>query len=230
MIGKSLTIAALAGVLAGGLAAVPAQASTSGQAAHQHHPGSLAQLRSLLPAASRPSTVQQAMLMARAHWLSEHAGVRKRAAIAADLRSAVSAAGRADGALTGLVRGLDGRPVAGACVTATGPSGQVLARSRANGRYILPGLRSGQYAVSISNCASSASSQTYVWPQLPTAVALRTGQRRVLPAVTAIPANGAAAVARWTASASQSGTGGISGRVTGRGHPLKGICATAERV
>ncbi len=230
VLGKSLTIAAMAGVLASGLAAIPAQAGTSAQAAHQHDAASAAVPHPLLPAASHLSAVQQAMLSARAHWLSEHAAVRQRAAIAADLRSAVAAAGRADGVLTGIVRGLDGRPVAGACITATGPSGPVLARSRANGRYLLPGLRSGRYSVSISNCASSASSRTYVWPLLPASVALGTGQRKALPAATAIPANGAAAVARSTASASQSGTGGISGRVTGRSHPLKGICATAERV
>ena len=137
MLGKSLTLAALAGVLAGGLTAVPAQAGTSGKAAHQHHGGSPDSAHSLLRAAPPPPTAQQAMLMAREHWLSEHAGVRELAA----LGDAVAAVGRANGALTGIVRGLGGRPVAGACVTATGPSGMVLARSRANGRYILPGLR-----------------------------------------------------------------------------------------
>ncbi|MGN6676738.1 MAG: hypothetical protein ACTHKL_03030, partial [Streptosporangiaceae bacterium] len=126
MLGKSLTIAAMAGVLASGLAAIPAQAGTSAQAAHQHDAANPAGPHPLLPAASHLSAVQQAMLSARAHWLSEHAAVRQRAAIAADLRSAVAAAGRADGVLTGIVRGLDGRPVAGACITATGPSGPVL--------------------------------------------------------------------------------------------------------
>jgi hypothetical protein len=142
VLGKSLTIAALAGVLAGGLAAVPAQARISGTAAHQHHGGSPTSAPSFLRSTPLPPTAQQAMLMARAHWLSEHAGVRERAALAAGLRGAGRAVRHPDGALTGIVRGLDGRPVAGACVTATGPSGTVLARSRANGRYILPGLRS----------------------------------------------------------------------------------------
>jgi len=229
-------IAALAGVLAGGLAAVPAQAGTSGKAAHQHRGGNPSSAPSRLRSSPPPLTAQRAMLMAREHWLREHAGVRERAALAAGLRGAVSAVGRANGALTGTVRGLDGRPAAGACVTATGPSGMVLARSRANGRYILPGLRSGQYAISISNCAgtavsASAAPGTYLWPRLPVKVALGTGQVKALPAVTAIPGGGAAvATMRSSASASQSGTGGISGRVSGGGHPLRGICAVAEPV
>jgi len=232
VLGKSLTLAALAGVLAGGLTAVPAQAGTSGKAAHQHHGGSPDSAHSLLRAAPPPPTAQQAMLMAREHWLSEHAGVRELAA----LGDAVAAVGRANGALTGIVRGLGGRPVAGACVTATGPSGTVLARSRANGRYILPSLRSGQYAINISNCAGTATSAsaapgTYLWPRLPAKVALGTGQVKALPAVTAIPVGDAAVeTMRSSASASQSGTGGISGRVSGGGHPLKGICTVAEPV
>jgi hypothetical protein len=182
------------------------------------------------------------MLMARMHWLSEHASPRERAASAAGLRrsnaassradggimsSAIGAASRADGALTGVVRGPGGRPVAGACVTATGPSGTVLARSRAQGRYILPGLPSGQYALNISNCVSSTALRTYIWPRLRAKVAIGLGQVKALPAVTAYPADAAPAV-RSSASPSQAGTGGISGRVTGRGHPLKEICAVAE--
>ncbi len=233
MLGRSLAIAAAGGLLASGLAALPAQAGTSGTAVHQHHVGNPGSPDPLLGAAPRPPAVQQAMLMARAHWLSEHAGVQQRAAIAAGLRSAVSAVGRADGALTGIVRGPDGRPVAGACVTATGPSGTVLARSRANGRYILPGLLPGQYAVHISSCATSATAAaaTYLWPGLPATVALASSQVKALPAVTAIPSGEAPVKAiRPGASASKAGTGGISGRVTGGGQPLKGICAAANRV
>ena len=236
MFSKSLTIAALAGVLASGLAAAPADAGTAVTAAHQHNGGSPSSAPSLLRSAPSPSATQQAMLMARAHWLSKHAGVGDRAAIAAGLRSAVAAAGRANSALTGVVRGLGGQPVAGACVTATGPSGTVVARSRANGRYILPGLRSGDYAVYIGTCAgtaatASAAPQTYVWPQLPATVALGTGQTKALPEVTAIPSARAAAKAmRPGTSASKTGTGGISGRVTGGGQPLKGICVAANRV
>jgi hypothetical protein len=226
--GKSLTIAALTAVIAGGLAAgVPAQASTAGKALHQRHAA-----RPSAPSITSvplPVAAQRSMLIAREHWLSEHAGIRDRAGLAVDLRGAAARLGHADGALTGVVRDMTGRPVAGACITATGPSGKVIARSRADGRYILPGLRSGQYAVSISNCATSATAaaETYLWPGLPAKVALGIGQRKALPAVRAIPADSPAMAIRSGATASKASTGGISGLVTGGGRPLKGLCAVA---
>ena len=80
MLGKSLTIAAMAGALAGGLAAVPAQAWTSGKAVHQRHTASPS-APTLRRSAPTPLAAQRSMLMAREHWLSEHAGIRERAGI-----------------------------------------------------------------------------------------------------------------------------------------------------
>ena len=70
----------------------------------------------------------------------------------------------------------------------------------------------------------------YLWPGLPAKVGLGIGQAKALPAVTAIPFGAAAVKPRLAASASKAGTGGISGRVTSGGQPLKGICAAANRV
>ncbi|HEX6930702.1 MAG TPA: carboxypeptidase-like regulatory domain-containing protein [Streptosporangiaceae bacterium] len=221
MVGRHLAIAALSGMLASGLAALPAQAS----------PAAARQPRGHGPAAP---TARVAVLQARERWLSEHGTSQQRAAAGAALRAAIArATGPADGVLTGIVRDLDGRPVSGACVTATGPSGSVIARSRANGRYLLPGLRSGQYVVHITGCANSrgAIPRTYLWPRLPASVSLGTGQVKVLPAVTAITAgSGAFGAIRSGPPAREAGTGGISGRVTGAGHPVQGICVVAEPV
>ena len=141
MLGRSLAIAAAGGLLASGLAALPASASVVARAGSE-------------PAPHQGAAARQAMLQARARWLREHGTSQQRAVAAAALRGALArATGPANGMLTGVVRGIDGRPVAGACVSATGPSGTVLGRSRSNGRYILPGLRSGAYAVHIGDCA-----------------------------------------------------------------------------
>src|SRR5712692_5194190 len=153
----------------------------------------------------------------------------------ARIRAAVLGAGRRTGVLTGVARGAGGRSVAGACVTATGPTGSTTARSRADGRYVLAGLTAGQYALRISNCGSAAGASgseatTALWPGLPARVALGSGQVKSLPAVTLLPAGGLAAVVRSASpSASRAGTGGISGRVTGNGKPLQGICVAAWR-
>ena len=124
--------------------------------------------------------------------------------------------------LTGVVHGLDGRPVPGACVTASGPFGAVTARSRADGRYVLPGLHPGQYSVRVSDCAStsrsaSASPMSFLWPGLQAQVALGSGQVRALPPVTVLPAASRMARERRVGSAAgRAGTGSISGVVTGR--------------
>ena len=216
MLGRSLAIAAAGGLLASGLAALPASASVVARAGSEPAP--------------HQGAARQAMLQARARWLREHGTSQQRAVAAAALRGALErATGPANGMLTGVVRGIDGRPVAGACVAATGPSGTVLGRSRSNGRYILPGLRSGAYAVHIGDCArsvaASAAPRSYLWPQLPATVTLGSGQAKNLPAVTAMPAGGIAAMARRSgASASQAGKGAISGRVSGAGHRLSRMC------
>src|SRR5262249_53761355 len=125
-------------------------------------------------------------------------------------------------------------PVAGACVTATGPSGSVVRRSGADGRYVLPGLPAGQYTQRIIDCAGLArpgtSAQLALWPGLPTKVKLGSGQVRTLPAAMLRSAGTAAAsLQRPDAAPGLASTGGISGQVTGKGHPLQGVCVAADR-
>jgi Carboxypeptidase regulatory-like domain len=162
------------------------------------------------------------MQLARERWLSAHGS---------DQGPSASPAGHATGSLTGVVRGPGGLAVAGARVTATGRSGTVLAKSRASGRYLLPRLPAGHYTVRIANCAgASAPWSAFLWPQVPAGVVVAAGQVHALPAVTAVSENSDAAAVARSSAAEQAGTGAISGRVTGHGRPLKGICAAAERV
>ncbi len=144
------------------------------------------------------------------------------------------------GALTGLVHGANGRPRPGACITATGPSGTMTALSGPDGRYALAGLRPGRYRLRAADCAArtssgSASPATTLWPGLPAVIVVQPGQVRTLTPITVLPASPMAGArgGRRTAgnpAAGSASTGGISGLVTGGGHPLRGICALAYRV
>jgi hypothetical protein len=150
----------------------------------------------------------------------------------ASIRAAAQSAERRPGLLIGLVRGPGGSPVAGACVTATGPSGSTITRSRADGRYMMAGLPPGEYALRVSQCASSSAGagfmpSTALWRGLPARVTLRAGQVRTLPPVTLWTAGAAAGAQRSAAAPARAGTGTISGRVTGKGHPLQGVCVEA---
>ena len=51
-----------------------------------------------------------------------------------------------------MVRGAGGVALAGACVTAIGPSGTVPGLTTAGGRYVITGLLPGRYTVSYSDC------------------------------------------------------------------------------
>src|SRR5258707_11829769 len=107
---RSLTIATLGGLVASGVAALPAQAD--GIAAAGHRGGVNIASVARIPAAL----------------------------------AAIAAARHRPGTLTGVVVGVDGRPVTGACVTAARTAGHAMTMTRADGRYVLTGLRPGRYA------------------------------------------------------------------------------------
>lgn len=69
------------------------------------------------------------------------------------VRRQAQVAARRPGEVTGLVRSFTGLPLAGACVTATGPAGSGMARTAADGRFFLSGLRAGRYTLAFRDCA-----------------------------------------------------------------------------
>src|SRR5262249_25729654 len=77
-------------------------------------------------------------------------------------------------------------------------------------------------------CASAGSPTATEWPGLPARVTLGSAQVKTMPPVSVTPAT--ARMIQASPAANQAGTGSISGRVTGGGHPLQGICAEADRV
>jgi hypothetical protein len=160
------------------------------------------------------------------------------------------------GVITGFVNGIGLRPFAGACVTATGPAAATpggsgkssprastaaersrTAASRRDGRYLLADLRPGRYTLRIGGCPgdgmpASRAPMSVFWPDPPTAVTVLAGQVRTLPSATAWIGQYGLKSDRpgpSRASAARTGTGSISGRVTGDGRPLAHICAVALR-
>jgi hypothetical protein len=168
--------------------------------------------------------------------------------------SAIAARARTrDGVITGVIAGAHNRPLTGACVIAVGPAGSSIAMTARDGRYVLAGLRPGQYKLHFSDC-SDAGRYLDKWsggaasPQGAVPVAVAVGQvrdagrvtlRSALPSAAPSPA-ARSALLRWTrllrprstgalrgASAGLVGTGAIAGTVTGHGKPLHGICVVA---
>jgi hypothetical protein len=154
------------------------------------------------------------------------------------------AGGRAErtGMLTGTVGSIAGAGVAGTCVFATSPAGISVAAVRPDGRYLLGSLRPGRYSLRVSSCpgdaeaGGAASSLGVAWPGFSGEVSVLAGQvKTVGPATiwrTAAP--GARAVSSGNAgqpgTTAKSKTGSISGVVTGKGNPLRGVCVNAQRV
>jgi hypothetical protein len=149
-------------------------------------------------------------------------------------------AGAAAGMLTGMVRGPDGLPVRGACVTAAGPGAAITRPASAGGRYLLAGLRPGQYRVEFRDCASPARyfAQWYRDATLPSASAPVTVAGlpvRLAPVTLRLtsPAAEMAALSRAGRAGSPVATpaaraGHISGTVRSRtGRRLSGACAWA---
>jgi protocatechuate 3,4-dioxygenase beta subunit len=153
------------------------------------------------------------------------------------------------GAITGSVTGFDGQPVAGACVTAVSGGRALTTTAAPDGTFRLAGLAAGSYALEYRGCAATGRYLT-TWSggaaTLSNAVRVpvAAGQVRHVPAVMLRPANPAAAIAASQASfrralaasnrslsaAAAARTGQISGKVTGKGKPLGGICLLVTEV
>ena len=164
------------------------------------------------------------------------------------------------GAIAGIVRGADGAPRANVCVTASGPTGTRTAFSRANGGFLISGLRFGAYRVRYRGCSpigrfvgqwyggltrSSATrvlvtsgrpaqlapvTLSEVSPQIMTRAA---GPRLTDPGIRLVMLVAAARSGQLTRAGAAASVkiARVSGRVTGRsGGPLGGICVLAVGV
>ena len=150
--------------------------------------------------------------------------------------AALSAGSRPYGTLTGVIIGADGRPLARACVSATGASGGTMTLSRASGRYVIARLRPGRYTLRYADCSSPGkyldqiSSADVASPERPASPMVVSGQVKDLPTITLRLADPAAppTVARpgrvRGTAPERSGTGQIRGTVLGAGRPVGGIC------
>ena len=161
----------------------------------------------------------------------------KWAAHAKPVRSAV---------ITGSVTGPAGQPIAGACVTAIGRAGSVLAAAAPDGTFRLAGLAPGSYALEYRDCAApgqylSRWSGGAASQRSAARIQATAGQARRVPVMMLTPVSPAtllpsraswqrmlaAADGRGLSVAAAAKTGRISGVVTGKGKPLGGICVTA---
>ncbi|HET7013818.1 MAG TPA: hypothetical protein VFI65_07905 [Streptosporangiaceae bacterium] len=163
------------------------------------------------------------------------------------------------GVLAGTVRAFGGPGLAGICVTAVlargddppdppgGPTDSVQGLSRTGGRFLLTGLRPGDYRVGFRDCGQSMRYAAQWYGGGLTAGAVRSvlvvpGHPTFLTPVTLRPVNGTAFVAasaramrsRLAADGRAAGSGKgpqLSGTVTSTaGKPLGGICVTAVQV
>ncbi len=141
------------------------------------------------------------------------------------------------GVITGMIQGIAGEPAGGACVTATGPAGSKTVMSQPAGRYRMSGLQPGGYRLRVGGCPGVADGggpapMSYAWPGLPPVVTVLAGRVTTATSArawqTAAPALATGLLQAERASAATR-TGSISGRVTGRGHPLRDICAFAYK-
>ena len=153
------------------------------------------------------------------------------------------------GAITGSVTGFDHQSVAGACVTAVSGGRTLTTTAAADGTFRLAGLAVGGYALEYRDCAGAGRYLT-TWSGGATTlskaarVQVAAGQTRHVPAVMLRPVNPAAAIAarqasfqralaassRSVSAAAAAKTGQISGKVTGKGKPLGGICLIVTAV
>lgn len=146
------------------------------------------------------------------------------------------------GMITGTVGSIAGAGVAGTCVFATSPAGISVATVRPDGRYLLGSLRPGRYSLRVSSCpgdaeaGGAASSFGVAWPGLSGGVRVLAGQVKTLGPATIWRTAAPEARAVRSRNAGQPGmtrrskTGSISGVVTGKGNPLRGVCVNAQRV
>src|SRR5258708_14152198 len=132
-----------------------------------------------------------------------------------------------------------GGPVAGwaaggACVTGRSQGSYASARTGSDGRYLLGGLRPGQYRIRVGACASvsrpsSPAEISAYWISAPASVIVRAGQISN-PAPLSIwhldlASLTASAHQALSASAVRAKRVSISALVTGNGRPLRAICS-----
>src|SRR5262249_25057922 len=134
--------------------------------------------------------------------------------------------------ITGRVESAAGRPFAGACVTASGRAGNSSATTRADGRYLITGLHPGHYRLQLGICAqhrpaAGGAPVISLWRGLPAVVAVNAGQVVTLPAATIRTGAQPRLAARQAGDGARAPNDSISGRVTGNGHPLVGVCVYA---
>lgn len=222
MLAASASLAVLLSTLTAVAGATAAQAGTVRATTAQ---ATTAQARTAQPRTARGGRVVHAVTPGRAPALS----TTMRAVAIARLREQVAA--RRPGGITGLVRSFAGRPVGGACVTATGPAGGGLARTTPDGRFTLSGLRPGRYTLAYRDCALPGRylprwSGGAALPELAAAVRVAAGQVTRTAAVTLPPARQSVLLAGSVRPAAAPRMGGIAGRLTGPGgRPVTHTCA-----
>jgi carboxypeptidase family protein len=139
-----------------------------------------------------------------------------------------------DGVVSGTVDGPASVPLAGACVTATGPAGTRAAHTNSAGKYLLTGVFAGTYTLTYTDCASPDS---YLPRRYPTAVVITGSQPLVLAPVSLLAASPAVGIATENAytrshpalAAAAASHPVISGTVrSAAGKPLADICVQAS--
>jgi hypothetical protein len=143
------------------------------------------------------------------------------------------------GIISGVVRSAGGAPASGVCVTALGHAARAMTRTGPDGRYLLGGLRPGQYRITVAACASASrpSSQAAIgayWTSGPASVTVSAGKIINPAPISTLYLDFASltgsAHQTLSAGAIRAKRGSISGRVTGYGRPLRGVCAVAVPV
>ncbi len=241
--------AAFAVLISLGLVSIPAAAgaAATGMAASTHAAAaqaSLANHASKTASSAHPGPAQAALAV-----LEQRAKLAAYAKAAAHARLAGPSAARPSGTITGVVLGVDGRPVAGACVTAAGTSASVTALAAHDGSFALGSLAPGSYVLEYRDCAAGAQYLTrwsggVAWRSAAARVQVSAGVSRHVPLMMLklLPAaalrSGPATFRRMLAAAAGRGlsataaakTGRIIGRVTGNGAPLRGVCVAVVPV
>jgi hypothetical protein len=226
-----IAITALGAVLGLGLAALPAtvSAAVSGRTASTAHTSSAAFAAGAK--AGGPGAAQAAVT---------------RLAQRAKLAARANAAAKVTGSISGTVLGAERQPIAGACVTAVSSSRSVTATAAPDGTFDLAGLAPGSYALLYRDCAAAgryfpAWSGGVAWRSAAARVQVSANQVHPVPTMVLKPTREptlqsaaaqfkqmlAAASGRGLSAAATATTGRISGRVTGNGKPLSGICVAA---
>jgi Carboxypeptidase regulatory-like domain len=244
--------AAFAAVVGLGIVSVPAAAATSSTTASSITTSTAGTSTAVTTTAVTTTAVTTTAVTSTGHPESSRAALaalEQRARLAAYAKSIARAkpgqapAARLSGSITGVVVGIDGQPVAGACVTAIGASASVTALAAPRGSFVLGGLAAGSYVLEYRDCAAAGQYLTgwsggVAWRSAAAHIQVAAGQAKHVPLLIlkAFPAaalnSGPATFRRMLAAAAGRGlsataaakTGRITGLVTANGKPLRGVC------